>query len=144
MAEIERVLTVDKPATLVWDYLSDFCSTDDWDPGTVETVRTSGDGGPGTTYGNTSRFLGRETRLTYTVTEVRPGRQIVLRGENGTVTSTDTITVDAAAGGGTRVSYRAALSLHGLARMAEPLVGLGLRKLGADAEQSLAEALQRL
>ena len=73
MAEIERVLTVDKPTALVWDYLSDFCSTNDWDPGTVETVRTSGDGGPGTTYRNTSRFLGRETRLTYTVTEMRPG-----------------------------------------------------------------------
>ncbi len=144
MAEIERVITVDRPATVVWDYLSDFRSTNDWDPGTVRTVRTSGDGGPGTTYRNTSRFLGRETRLTYTVTEVHPGRRIVLRGENGTVTSTDTITVDAAAGGGTQVTYRAALALHGLARVAGPLIGLGLKRLGDDAEQSLAEALHRL
>jgi len=72
MKHIERTITVDKPAERVWEYLSDFRSTNDWDPGTVLTERTSGDGGAGTTYRNTSKFLGRESELEYTVTEVAP------------------------------------------------------------------------
>ena len=35
-------------------YLSDFTTTNEWDPGTVSTERVSGDGGVGTTYHNTS------------------------------------------------------------------------------------------
>ena len=66
MKHIERTITVDKPAERVWEYLSDFRSTNDWDPGTVLTERTSGDGGAGTTYRNTSKFLGRETELSST------------------------------------------------------------------------------
>ncbi len=47
----------------VFAYLADFTHTEEWDPGTVRTHRVSGDGGVGTTYANTSRFLGRETDL---------------------------------------------------------------------------------
>jgi len=39
MKHIERTITVDKPAERVWEYLSDFRSTNDWDPGTVLTER---------------------------------------------------------------------------------------------------------
>lgn len=144
MEHIERTITVDKPTGLVWDYLSDFRSTNDWDPGTVSTERTSGDGGPGTTYHNTSKFLGKETELVYTVTEVEPGRRIKLQGENKSITTYDTITVDPAAGGGTAVTYRAEFELHGFAKVADPFMGLPTKKLGDDAEKSLEEALDKL
>ena len=55
----------------VFDYLSDFTHTNEWDPGTVETRRTSGDGGVGTTYANTSEFMGRRSELTYETVELR-------------------------------------------------------------------------
>jgi uncharacterized protein YndB with AHSA1/START domain len=144
MEHIERTVTVAKPSDRVWEYLSDFRSTNDWDPGTVETVRTSGDGGPGTTYHNTSKFLGHETELTYVVTEVVPGRRISLQGDNGAITTYDTITVEPAAGGGTAVTYRVEFELHGLAKVADPVMGFPAKKLGDDAEQSLQEALDRL
>lgn len=144
MEHIERTITVSKPTDQVWDYLADFRSTNDWDPGTVKTERTSGDGGVGTTYHNTSKFLGKETELVYTVTELEPGRRIRLQGENKTITTYDTITVEAAAGEATSVTYRAEFELHGLAKLADPLMGPATKKLGDDAEKSLKEALDKL
>ena len=55
---VERTFTVAQPVETVFDYLADFTHTNEWDPGTVETTRTSGDGGVGTTYANTSEFMG--------------------------------------------------------------------------------------
>ena len=65
---VERTFTVPRPVEVVFDYLADFTHTEDWDPGTVRTRRTSGDGGAGTTYANTSQFMGRTSDLTYETT----------------------------------------------------------------------------
>ncbi|MDO9381082.1 MAG: SRPBCC family protein [Nocardioidaceae bacterium] len=147
MEHIERTIRVKKTPEQVWDYLSDFRSTSDWDPGTVTTVRQSGDGGPGTVYHNTSKFLGLETEIVYTVIDVEPGRLIRLRGLNKSVTATDTITVepdDGAGTTGTAVTYRAEFEFHGVAKLADPVAGIPLKKLGDDAEKNLTEALNRL
>jgi uncharacterized protein YndB with AHSA1/START domain len=44
---LQKTVVTDKPLARVFDYLSDFTSTTDWDPGTVTTVRQQGDGGVG-------------------------------------------------------------------------------------------------
>jgi len=87
-----RTLVVEKPLDTVFDFLSDFTTTVQWDPGTVTTVLLHGDGGIGTTYRNTTKFLGKETQLTYVVEEFADRELIRLRGENETVTSVDTMT----------------------------------------------------
>ena len=46
----------------------------------MHTERVSGDGGVGTTYLNTSKFMGRETQLTYVVQTHEPDRLFALRG----------------------------------------------------------------
>ena len=51
-----RIVVVEQPLAAVFDYLSDFTTTTQWDPGTVTTVRQHGNGGIGTTYLNTSHF----------------------------------------------------------------------------------------
>lgn len=140
---LERTIPADKPVDRVFDYLSDFTTTTEWDPGTVRTVRVSGDGGVGTTYRNTSKFAGRETELTYTVLELVPGEKIVLKGENKSVTAHDTMTFTPTKGG-TEVRYVAEFDF----RIANPVVGLLMRpflkKLGDDAEHGMREALARL
>ena len=90
---LQKTVVVDKPLDAVFDYLADFTTTTEWDPGTVVTVNHHGDGGVGTTYLNTSTFLGRETQLTYVVREFVPGERIRLRGENKTVIAVDTMTL---------------------------------------------------
>jgi Polyketide cyclase / dehydrase and lipid transport len=79
---LQQTMVVGKPLDAVFGYLSDFTTTTEWDPGTVATVNQHGDGGVGTTYLNTSRFLGRTTQLTYVVREFVRGERIQLRGRS--------------------------------------------------------------
>ena len=88
--KLQRSVETTAAPAAVFAYLSDFTTTNEWDPGTVRTERVSGDGGVGTTYSNTSSFMGRETELTYEVVEHRPDSLFALRGENATVVANDT------------------------------------------------------
>lgn len=141
---IERVVTVDQPVSAVFAYLSDFTTTTEWDPGTVRTVRQSGDGGVGTAYHNTSRFLGRETELVYVVTQLRADELIQLRGENKTLVALDTMRVAATPSGGTTVTYSAEFTFKGLARFAAPLLRPAFTKLGDEAEAGMHRRLREL
>jgi hypothetical protein len=127
----------------VFAYLSDFTSTTEWDPGTVTTVLDRGDGGIGTTYLNTSAFLGRRTQLTYVVRELVPGERIRLQGENQTVIATDTMSFREVRTG-TEVTYSAEFTFKGSARFIAPLLRPALERLGNQAETGLREALSRL
>lgn len=137
--------TVHTPASpeRVFAYLSDFSTTNEWDPGTVHTRRVSGDGGVGTVYHNRSRFLGRESELTYTVTAYSPPRQIVLHGHNDTLDAYDTIDVHPQ-GSGTLVTYTADFQFTGIAKLVVPLLAPAFKKLGDDAEQGMIQALAKL
>ena len=97
----------------------------------------------GTTYHNVSKFAGRETELTYEVTEHQPDRRFALRGENKTVVARDTMEL-VPTGTGTRVTYTADFEFTGLAKYAAPLLGRAFKKLGDEAEQGLREAFAKL
>ena len=140
---LERTVRTDKPLDAVFAYLSDFTTTTEWDPGTVETVRVSGDGGVGTVYRNTSKFAGRETQLTYTVVELVPGEKFALRGENKTVKALDTMTFTAA-GTGTEVRYSADFDFGLLTPVLSVLMRPFFKKLGDEAQRGMSEALARL
>jgi uncharacterized protein YndB with AHSA1/START domain len=143
MIVIEREVTVAAEPERVFDYLANFETTSEWDPGTVTTKRVQGDGGVGTTYLNTSTFAGRETQLTYTVELYDRPNRIVLRGENRTVRARDTMTFTSTAHL-TTVMYRAEFNLKGLSRLAEPFLRRPFDKLGEDAEEGLRNALGNL
>ncbi|MEP7055130.1 MAG: SRPBCC family protein [Actinomycetota bacterium] len=138
-----RTVTVDKPVDRVFDYLSDFTTTTEWDPGTVRTVRVAGNGAVGTKYLNTSTFAGRQTQLTYVLYELLPNQRIALRGENQTVVARDTMTFRPV-GTGTEVTYTADFTFKGFARLVAPLLRPAFVRLGNAAEAGMAQALGRL
>ena len=138
-----RTVVVEKPLDMVFDFLSDFTTTVQWDPGTVTTVRLQGNGGIGTTYLNTTKFLGKETQLTYVLEELADRQLIRLRGENETVTSVDTMRFRRV-GSGTEVSYRAEFEFKALSRLIAPLLKPALERLGNQAEAGMRKALNRL
>lgn len=140
---LQKTVVTDKPLGKVFDYLSDFTSTTDWDPGTVATVRLHGDGRVGTSYLNTSEFLGRQSELRYVVQEFVPGERIRLRGENATVISVDTMTFRPV-GAGTEVTYTAEFAFKGAARYLAPFLRPAMTRLGNQAEAGLRQALDRL
>jgi carbon monoxide dehydrogenase subunit G len=136
---VERTFTVARPVDAVFDYLVDFTHTNEWDPGTVETRRTSGDGAVGTTYANTSQFMGRTTELTYETTIVERPTRVQLRGHNKSATATDTMTFTPV-GEQTEIHYRADFDFGRLGNLVAPLVIRG--KLERLADETVAQ-LQR-
>ena len=139
--KIVRTIAVNRSPEDAFAYLSDFTTTEEWDPGTVRTTRMSGDGGVGTRYHNTSKFLGRETELVYVVEESTAPRKLRLRGENKTVIAHDTMTLEPTAAGGAELTYQAEFEFKGAARLVAPLLAPALRRLGNEAEEGLRKAL---
>ena len=124
--KIVRTVATDRPRSEVFAYLSDFTTTEEWDPGTLRTTRESGDGGVGTRYRNVSKFLGRETELTYVVEESSPPHRLRLRGENDTLVAHDTMTLSETPGGGTELTYRADFAFKGAGPAGGAAAGTGL------------------
>lgn len=122
-------------------YLSDFSTTQEWDPGVVEAQRI-GDApvGEGTEFRLVADFLGRKTALTYRIVAFEPGKAVTLRGENATVVSLDRITVEPS-DEGARVTYDADLGLKGPLRIADPLLRLAFDRVGDRALEGLRAAL---
>jgi carbon monoxide dehydrogenase subunit G len=141
--KVQKTVTVDKPLDTVFNYLSDFTTTTEWDPGTVATVNHHGDGGAGTTYLNTSTFLGRKTQLTYIVGEFIPGKRIQLRAENKTLIAVDTMTFRSTAAG-TEVTYTAEFTFKGPSRLLAPLLRPAVEQLGKRAQASMRKTLDQL
>jgi hypothetical protein len=142
--QIHRRVTTRAPQSAVFAFMADFTTTNEWDPGTVQTTRAEGGGGVGTVYDNVSKFLGRETRLRYVVQEYEPESRVALRGENSTTVAHDTITVLPTPDGGTQVDYQAEFSFKGVTRLLAPLFAPAFRRLGDDAERGLQDSLDRL
>ena len=146
MASVKISRTVETTAApaAVYAYLSDFANTTEWDPGTIETTRVSGDGGVGTVYKNISEFNGNRSELTYETVDLVPEKRIALKGEGKAVHADDLMELSPTAGGGTRVDYTADIRFKGALKLAEPFLGKAFKKLGDEAEEGLREALARL
>ncbi len=140
MITVKRTLVVNVPAERIYPYLADFTTADEWDSGTVSCTLASGDGGVGSTYTNVSKFLGRETTLTYVVTALEQDRLIAWKGENKTVISEDTITLTPS-GTGAEVTYVAEFTFKGVARYLGPLLTPALNRLADKTQETLREAL---
>jgi hypothetical protein len=142
MPTIQRTVATTAAPDQVLPYLLDFENAPEWDSGTISCTRTSGDGGPGTTYRNVSRFAGRTVELDYTVESAGEGGFVIV-GRNDSTTSRDTITITPN-GGGSSVDYRADFEFRGLGQWLWPLVLPLLSKLGNDTARTLRRALDRL
>ncbi|MDQ2846843.1 MAG: SRPBCC family protein [Actinomycetota bacterium] len=144
MTTVTRTFIVTPAPAIVLGYLKDFGNAEQWDPGTERCTRT--DAGPvavGATWHNVSKIAGISTELTYTLDQLSE-ETIVFVGKNDTATSTDTISVKPHADGGSEVTYRADIELHGAAKLAAPAVKLVFEKLGNDTEKQLTEVLNNL
>lgn len=125
----------------VFAYLSDFSTTEEWDPGVIEAERV-GDApvSQGTEFRLVAEFLGRKTPLTYRIIEHDPPNAVTFRGESSTVISLDRITFEPS-DGGTRITYDADLALKGPLKLADPLLGLAFNRVGDRALTGLRNTL---
>ena len=145
MTTVERTFDVTPAPRVVIDYLKDFSHAEEWDPGTETCTRTDGQGeiAVGATWHNVSKIAGKSTELDYTLEQLDEST-IVLVGKNETATSTDTITVVPATGGGSQVTYQAVIEMKGAAKLAAPAVKLIFEKIGSDTEDDMTRVLNAL
>jgi carbon monoxide dehydrogenase subunit G len=130
MAKYTATLATKRPPAEVFDYLSDFSTTAEWDPGVREAKRM--DDAPvavGSEFLVVAEFLGRRNSLIYRVLEFDPPNSVTFRGASATVVSLDRITFEAF-GAGTKVTYDADLTLKGPFKLADPLLALAFRRVG--------------
>ena len=140
MIEVQKVFTVTKPIGFVQEYLKDFANAAEWDPGTKSCTRQgSGPVQVGATWRNVSEFKGKETELTYELTDSSP-RHLQFVGTNKTVTSTDDITM-ATVDGGTSITYHAEFEFHGIAKLASPFLKGDLEELADKTATQMAQVI---
>jgi carbon monoxide dehydrogenase subunit G len=141
MARYRATLDTPREREDVFAYLSDFSTTQEWDPGVLDAERLNDAAvGEGTEFRLVTEFLGRKTSLTYRIVEYDPPRAVTFRGENATVISNDRITFEAV-DHGTRIAYDADLALKGPLRIADPLLGLAFNRVGDRALAGLRHKL---
>jgi carbon monoxide dehydrogenase subunit G len=141
MARYVATVESPRPPAAVFDYIADFSTNAEWDPGTISAERV-GDGpiGVGCKFHLVVSFLGRTSELTYRIVEYERPHVVTFRGENAAVVSLDRITVEPWSGG-TRLTYAADLRPKGATRLAHPLLALAFRRVGHNALTRLREAL---
>ena len=145
MARYRTTFTSLTSPEAAFDYLSRFSTTSEWDPGVVEARDLTPDPvGLGSTFEVISSFLGRRVPLRYEIVKYQFPRRVVLRAENSSVRSTDTITCEAGADGTTVVSYEAILEPRGPARAMAPVFALLFRRIGDRAAAGLRAGVDRL
>ena len=142
MAHYAATVTSRRSAQAVFDYLADFSSTAEWDPGVIAARRLTAE--PlrvGARFHVVAGFLGRQVPLEYRTVEIDRPRRVVLRAESASAVSEDTITVRELPGSGTEVVYDAQLRLRGPLRLADPVLGVFFTRIGDRAKAGLANAL---
>jgi dehydrogenase/reductase SDR family member 12 len=142
MAHYTGTVTTSRPPEEVFDYLANFSTVAEWDPGVKDAYPVnSGGARHGARFQVIARFLGRDVPLTYRTVELDRPRRVVLQAANEKVVSSDTISFDPLPGGGTTVTYDADLQLRGPLRVAELPMRLAFRRIGDRARAGLEEAL---
>ena len=143
MPSVSRTFAVTPSPATVIEYLKDFGNAEQWDPGTQTCTRE--DSGPvkeGSSWHNVSKIVGVDAELTYTL-DTLGDDTLVFVGRNESSTSTDTITVEPHDGGSV-ITYRADLEMHGLAKVLSPAMKLVFEKLANDTEKQMTEVLNAL
>lgn len=141
MIVVERTFAVTTAPGAVLAYLADFANAQEWDPSAERTSRVGGAGPvtPGVHWRHVRKVFGVTAELTYTLVEADAGR-LVFHGRSEGATCTDTVAVRALPGGA-EVCYRVDLEMHGLAKLATPLLRVEFEKLATESVAAVTAAL---
>lgn len=141
MAHYRGTIVSPKSAEEVFDYMAMFSNVSKWDPTAAEAHPIDDNPpGEGARFHVLVRWLGREIPLEYTTAAYERPRRVVLRAENASTISEDTVTVEPR-GTGCEMTYDAQLTLKGAMRLIDPLFGFLFKGLGNNAAAGLRQEL---
>ncbi len=132
----EHSVVIDRPVEEVFAFVTDLNNDPLWQSTSLETEQTSeGPVDAGTTFRNTSKFLGRRIDSTYEVTENDPPHKQCVRITSGPIPGSGCYLFEPANGGSTRFTQIFEAEAGGFFRLAEPLVARAIRRqMEADME----------
>ena len=140
---IRKQIEVARGTVEAFDYVADFSSAAEWDPGIAEARKlTDGPVKIGTEFDVVALFRGKQHRFRYVVTAFEPERRIVLSGDGDRARSVDEIAFEPVREG-TRITYIADFQLKGIFRPAGPFLAPVLSRMGDDALAGLKAVLDR-
>ena len=141
MARYITKVRTSRSAADAFAYMADLRNFAEWDPGVSKVVQVEGDGGgPHAVFDVTVRTGRRDLVLRYRTKEFEPTGNILVVAETSRMVSTDRVSVREQ--DGVRiVTYDADLRLKGLARFADPVLGLMFRRIGDRAGTGLSRVL---
>jgi hypothetical protein len=143
MVSFNATIRSKHPPHLVFDYLAEFSTAVQWDPGIVEGESlVSRPPALGSRFHLVSEFVGRKVELTYEITEFDQPRRFTVQADGGGFASEDTVTVEPV-GDGCDVHYHATLSFSGVGRLLTPIWWHVFRRIGSKAAAGLADWLNR-
>lgn len=122
-------------------FVADFANAEAWDPGVASSARI--DAGPvavGARYRLGVRMGSRVVPMEYEITQLEPGRRVVLAGRGSGVEAVDDIAFEATPTG-TRITYIADIRLRGLLRLLAPFAGGAFRRVAENARNGMQRAL---
>ena len=141
MPLVNKTVVLPRQPEEVFDYLADFSTTEEWDPGIVSATRVGDDPvGVGTRFDLISEFMGRQIAVPYEITEYDRPNRFVIVGENARFKGIDTIAVSPE-GDGARVHYTADFRMKGIAKLFEPFLGGVFERLSNKAMDGLVATL---
>jgi hypothetical protein len=148
MITVRRTVVVPAPLDRVAPYLSDFSTTERWDPHTARCTRLQDEAvHVGSTYRNVQKVGPFRPGFTYRVVRHEVEKLIALRAESRSVVSTDTLEfaeqTDERGGLQTVVTYTAVLEPKGVARVLEPLLARMMERFADDGAAGMRDTLVR-
>jgi carbon monoxide dehydrogenase subunit G len=144
MAVLHEVVETSLPIDAAFRFVADFGNSSKWDPGTAWSKGVDvGSPAVGARYQLGVRMAGRVAPMEYTITMLEPRSRVVLAGQGSGVRATDDIRFESTANG-TRIDYRADITLTGWLRLAAPFAGRAFAAIGRDARDGMQRTLDAM
>ena len=128
MVRATTSVEIDRPADDVFEFVAEFTNNPRWQRG-MRACRWTSDPphGVGATYEQEARFLGKDVRNTFRVTDLEPGRRISFESTGGTFPIAVTRTVEPLGPDRARFTEDVQGDARGFYRVAEPVLQLLVR-----------------
>ena len=129
------------PPAEAFAFMADLNNFARWDPGVDDVDQVEGSGpGPEAVFDVSVKAVLGTMTLRYETTTYEAPKLFVARSQSTPLTSLDSISVRSD-GTGSVVTYEAELTLNGLLRFVDPVLGLAFGRIGDRAAGGLIEAL---
>tara|TARA_Y100001936_G_scaffold197766_1_gene198649 strand:+ start:2662 stop:3111 length:450 start_codon:yes stop_codon:yes gene_type:complete len=141
MVKYEATIQSQHSIRKVFDYLSNFCSAEQWDPGVIKVTQAQGSSSDlGATYDVVAKFGISKVPLKYEITKFKPPYEIEFIANTPNFVARDVMKFrenDA----GSVVEYHAELKFHGFWRLLSPVMQLIFNRVGDKAAAGLDDCL---